>query len=265
MVAMSPDTLPTTSAEHPLLGRVALVMGASRGIGAATARALARAGARVVLASRDECALQNVAAGIRSAGGQATVLSADVRDEAQVKAAVDETLGAHGRLDVAFNNAGGGNRPTPFAELTASDFDESLSVNLRGTLLCMKYELAAMKQAGRGCVVNMSSTAGLTGVRGLAPYAAAKHGVIGATKSAALDYAADGIRVNVVAPGPILTERIEQLPEQHRAPIIAAVPMRRIGLADEVAAVVVWLCSDAASFMTGAVVPIDGGRLAGAA
>lgn len=264
---MSLETLPTTSAghPHPLLGRVALVMGASRGIGAATAHALARAGASVVVASRDEGALRKVADGIRSEGGQATVVPADVRDEAQVKAAVDATLRVHGTLDVAFNNAGGGNRPTPFAELTASDFDESLAVNLRGTFLCMKYELTPMKKAGRGCIVNMSSTAGLTGVRGLGPYAAAKHGVIGATKSAALDYAAEGIRVNVVAPGPILTERIEQLPDLHRAPIIAAVPMRRIGLADEVAAVVVWLCSDAASFVTGAVVPIDGGRLAGAA
>jgi NAD(P)-dependent dehydrogenase (short-subunit alcohol dehydrogenase family) len=247
-----------------LEGKVALVLGASRGIGAASARALALAGARVVAAARDEEALAAVVDGMRTSGGEACAVRADVRDAAQVEAAVGAAISAYGRLDVAFNNAGSGHFPARFADLTLEDFDESMSVNLRGTLVAMKHEIAAMLERG-GSIVNMSSTAGLSGARGMGAYAAAKHAVLGATKSAALDYAAQNIRVNAVAPGPILTDRIRALPEERRIPITRAVPMARIGLPEEVAATVVWLSSDAASFVTGAVVPIDGGRLAGAA
>jgi NAD(P)-dependent dehydrogenase (short-subunit alcohol dehydrogenase family) len=215
--------------------------------------------------ARDEAALDGVVASIRAGGGEATAVRADVGDPAQVKGAVDGTLERYGRLDVAFNNAGSGHRPAPFAELTVEDFDASIAVNLRGVLVAMTYELGAMLTAGGGSIVNMASTAGVQGVRGMGGYCATKHAVLGATKSAALDYASKGIRVNAVAPGPILTERIAAIPEERRAPIIAAVPMGRIGLAEEVAATVVWLCSDAASFITGAVIPIDGGRLAGGA
>ena len=251
--------------EDALLGRVAFVLGASRGIGAGTADALARAGAKVVAVARDEAALATVVDRIRSNGGEALAFRADAQDPVQVKAAVETAVKTYGRLDIAFNNAGSGHLPTPFADLTLEDFDRSISVNLRGVLVAMKYELSAMLAGGRGCIVNMASTAGVSGARGMGAYCATKHGIVGATKSAALDYAGKGIRVNVVAPGPILTDRIRALPEAHRAPIVAAVPLGRIGSVDEVAATVVWLCSDAASFITGAVIPIDGGRLAGAA
>jgi NAD(P)-dependent dehydrogenase (short-subunit alcohol dehydrogenase family) len=260
----------TTSAtaplqQHALLDRVALVLGASRGIGAGTALAMAHAGAKVVSAARDEQALSAVVDRIRSNGGEAVAFRADAQEPAQVKAAVEATVKVYGRLDVAFNNAGSGHRPTPFADLTLEDFDHSISVNLRGVLLAMKHELSAMLTGGRSCIVNIASTAGVSGARVMGVYCATKHAVVGATRSAALDYAGKGIRVNVVAPGPILTDRIQALREAHRAPIVAAVPLGRIGSVDEVAATVVWLCSDAASFIAGAVIPIDGGRLAGAA
>jgi NAD(P)-dependent dehydrogenase (short-subunit alcohol dehydrogenase family) len=264
--SMSASSQRSVPAQEGLLaGRVALVLGASRGIGAATARAFARAGARVVLAARDQLALDGVVHSIGAAGGEATAIRADVRAPAQVRAAVDATVDTYGRLDVAFNNVGSGHRPAPFSELTLEDFDDSINVNLRGILVAMKVELAAMLAAGGGCIVNMSSTAGLSGVRGMGAYCATKHAIVGATKSAALDYASKRIRVNAVAPGPILTDRIEALPEERRAPIVAAVPMGRLGSTEEVAATVVWLCSDAASFITGAVLTVDGGRLAGGA
>jgi NAD(P)-dependent dehydrogenase (short-subunit alcohol dehydrogenase family) len=249
----------------PLVGRVAIVLGASRGIGAAGAQALARAGAKVVLAARDVRALEGVAESIRGMNGDALAVPTDMRDAGQVERLVATTVEKYGRLDVAFNNAGSGHRPAPLSDLTLQDFDEAISLNLRGVLVAMKYEIAAMLTGGGGAIVNMSSTAGLSGVRGMAAYSATKHAVIGATKSAALDYATRNIRVNAVAPGPIATDRTAALSEEQRAPIVRAVPMGRIGLAAEVAAVVVWLCSDAAAFVTGAVVPIDGGRLAGGA
>jgi NAD(P)-dependent dehydrogenase (short-subunit alcohol dehydrogenase family) len=244
---------------------VALVVGASRGIGAATARALARAGAKVAVAARDARALEAVAAGIRDEGGEAIAVRSDVRDPALVRELVDATVAAFGRLDIAFNNAGSGHPPAPFADLDVADFDEAISVNLRGILIAMKFELTAMLAGGGGAIVNMSSTAGLSGVRGMGAYAATKHAIIGATKSAALDYAHRNVRVNAVAPGPIATDRIAALPEERRAPIVRAVPMGRIGLPEEVASTVVWLCSDAAAFVTGAVLAVDGGRLAGGA
>ncbi len=245
-----------------LQGKVALVVGASRGIGAAAARALAAGGAKVALGSRDVAALEAVAAELRGGGAEAIAVRADVREEGDLARLVERTVAAFGRLDVAFNNAGAGHRPTPFAEMTTEDLDESLRVNLRGTLLAMKFELAAMAGHG-GAIVNMASTAGLQGARGLGAYSAAKHAVIGATKSAALDYAARNVRVNVVAPGPVMNDRIASLPEEHRAPIARAVPLGRIGRPEEIAAAVAWLCSDQASFITGAVLSIDGGRLAG--
>ncbi len=250
----------------PLLpGKIAIVLGASRGIGAAAALALARAGATVVLAARDALALEGVAGSIRAMNAQALVVPTDLREVEQVERLVATTVARFGRLDLAFNNAGSGHRPAPLADLTVQDFDEAISLNLRGTLVAMKFEIAAMLASGGGAIVNMSSTAGLSGVRGMSAYSATKHAIIGATRSAALDYAALNLRINAVAPGPIATDRIASLPEERRAPIVRAVPMGRLGLAEEVAAAVVWLCSDAAAFITGAVVPIDGGRLAGGA
>ena len=149
--------------------------------------------------------------------------------------------------------------------MAVEDFDSALRVSLRGVFLCLKYEIPAMLAGGGGAIVNMSSTAGLRGLPGLAAYTAAKHGVIGLTRSAALDYAARGVRVNAVAPGPILSERLAALTDEQRLPVIRTVPQQRIGLPEEAAATVLWLLSDAAAFTTGATIPIDGGRLAAGA
>lgn len=250
----------------PLAGRVAIVTGASRGIGAATAREFANAGAAVVLAARDKDALESVERGISSAGGRALAMPTDVGDPASVERMVEGTVAEFGRLDVAFNNAaGGGQAPTPLAELPVEAYDSALAISLRGVFLSMKFEIPAMLNAGGGAIVNMSSTAGLEAVAGLAGYVSSKHGVIGLTRSAALDYAERGVRVNALAPGPILTERLEEAGEEAQRQAGMAMPMRRIGRPEEVAAAVVWLCSDQASFITGATLPIDGGKLAGMA
>ncbi|HEY7020946.1 MAG TPA: glucose 1-dehydrogenase [Ktedonobacterales bacterium] len=263
---VSPNTSHERGQVGALAGKVALVLGASRGIGAATARAFADAGAAVALAARDAHALESVANAIQEAGGRALAVQTDVSDPEAVARLVARTLDAYGRLDAAFNNAAGGGRPpTPLAEIPIEDYDSALAINLRGVFLAMKYEIPAMLQSGGGAIVNMSSTAGLSGVRGMSAYVASKHGVIGLTKVAALDYAERNIRVNAVAPGPILSDRIKALSEESRAQIAQTVPMRRLGLPEEVAELVVWLCSDQAAFMTGATLTIDGGRLSGGA
>ena len=265
-MATPQDIAITRGANWPPGGKVALVVGASRGIGAATARAFANAGAHVALAARDAQALESVANAIQEAGGQALAIPTDVSDPEAVARLVARTLDAYGRLDAAFNNAAGGGRPpTPLAEIPVEDYDSALAINLRGVFLAMKYEIPAMLQSGGGAIVNMSSTAGLSGVRGMSAYVASKHGVIGLTKTAALDYAERNIRVNAIAPGPILSDRIKALSEESRSHIAQTVPMRRLGLPEEVAALVVWLCSDQAAFMTGATLTIDGGRLSGGA
>jgi NAD(P)-dependent dehydrogenase (short-subunit alcohol dehydrogenase family) len=257
------------SADHAtnrlLGGKVAIVTGASRGIGAVVARALAEAGASVSLAARDEDALSAIAQQITSAGGRALAIPTDVGDPEAVERLVRRTTESFGRLDAAFNNAaGGGHLPTPLAEVAVEDFDSMVRVSLRGVSICMKYEIPAMLASGGGAIVNMSSTSGERGVRGIGAYVASKHGVIGLTKSAALDYAQQGIRVNAVAPGPIDSGRLP-MADERREQISRAVPMARIGRPEEVAAAVVWLCSDQASFVTGATIPIDGGRLSAGA
>jgi NAD(P)-dependent dehydrogenase (short-subunit alcohol dehydrogenase family) len=254
----------TGPAGGPLAGRVAIVTGASRGIGAATALALSRAGARVALAARTDQALAALADRIRGEGGKALAVPADVSDPASVLRLVEQTLGAYGRLDVAFNNAaGGGHRPTPLADVSVDDYDSALTISLRGVFLSMKYEIPAMLESGGGAIVNMASTAGLEAVAGMAGYVSAKFGVIGLTRTAALDYAEAGIRVNALAPGPIRTEQLERAGEQAQHLIVQTVPARRIGRPEEVADTVVWLCSDQASFVTGTTLPVDGGMLAG--
>jgi NAD(P)-dependent dehydrogenase (short-subunit alcohol dehydrogenase family) len=171
-----------------------------------------------------------------------------------------------GRLDFAFNNAaGGGQPPTRIADLPVESYDSAIATTLRSVFLSLKYEIPAILESGGGAIVNMSSTAGLEAVGGLAGYVSAKHGVIGLTKAAALEYADQGIRVNAVAPGPILTENLERAGEEAQKKAAMAMPMRRIGRAEEVAAVVLWLCSDESSYVTGATIPIEGGKLAGMA
>jgi NAD(P)-dependent dehydrogenase (short-subunit alcohol dehydrogenase family) len=253
---------PTT----PLEGKVALVMGASRGIGAEIARAYAAAGAGVVLAARDEQALLRVADEIEGAGGHAIAVRADVCSEEDVRAAVHVAVDEFGRLDIATNNAAGGAPPTPLADLQLADFEQSIRTNLVGGFLAIKYEIAAMLENDgpvRGAIVNISSTAGLEGVASLAGYSATKHALIGLTKVAALDYAERGIRVNAVAPGPILTHHLERAGEKYQRMAGEAMPMRRVGLPSEVADAVVWLSSEQSSFVTGTTVVIDGGKMAG--
>jgi NAD(P)-dependent dehydrogenase (short-subunit alcohol dehydrogenase family) len=247
--------------------RVAIVTGASRGIGASTARALAVSGATVVLAARTETELALVARQITEAGGRAHSVLTDVTDPASIERLVQDTVAAHGRLDIAFNNAGQGHQPRPLAELSVGEFDRTLSAVARGVFLSMKHEIAAMldNDPPAGAIVNMASTAGLRGVPGIAGYVAAKHAIIGLTETAALDYARDGIRVNALAPGPIASHRLLSLDASTRERIADGVPLGRLGAVEEVAAAVTWLCSDQASFITGATLCVDGGKLTGGA
>jgi NAD(P)-dependent dehydrogenase (short-subunit alcohol dehydrogenase family) len=227
-----------TESRRLLAGKAAIVTGASRGIGAATARAFVDAGAAVVLAARSQLEIDALAAEIGDAGGEAVAVATDVTDPTAVQRLVQRALDTYGRLDVAFNDAGEGHMPVPLAELALDDFDRALAVNARGVFLSMKYEIAAMLGSGGGAIVNMSSTAGLHGVPGIAGYVAGKHAILGLTKVAALDYAHKNIRVNAVAPGPIDSHRLAQLTDEQRAGIAARVPLGRPGQPEEVAATV---------------------------
>jgi NAD(P)-dependent dehydrogenase (short-subunit alcohol dehydrogenase family) len=247
----------------PMSGKVALVAGASKGIGAAAAEAFAAAGAAVVLGARDTAALKAVASGIEARGGRALAVGTDVTDAESMRHLVDQAVSAFGRLDAAFNNASAGPLPAPLADIDPSEFDVGIATNIRGTFLGMKYEIPAMLRGAGGAIVNMASIAGLNGTANLAAYVAGKAGIIGLTKVAALDYADQGIRVNVVAPGPILTYHIEAAGPQAQRGAAMSTPMRRIGTTAEVAQAVLWLCSEQASFITGTVLPIDGGQAAG--
>jgi NAD(P)-dependent dehydrogenase (short-subunit alcohol dehydrogenase family) len=256
------------SASLHLEGKVAIITGASRGIGAETARVFSAAGASVALAARDEAALADLADELSSddVGGGAIVVPTDVGDAGAVERLVAKTVEAFGRLDVAFNNAaGGGQAPTPLADLPIDVYDSAIAITLRSVFVSMKYEIPAMLEAGGGAIVNMSSTAGLQAVGGLAGYVSAKHGVIGLTKTAALEYASHGIRVNAVAPGPILTENLQHAGPEMQRRAGMAMPMQRVGRPLEVARAVLWLCSEHASYTTGATLPIEGGKLAGMA
>jgi NAD(P)-dependent dehydrogenase (short-subunit alcohol dehydrogenase family) len=249
--------------DQPMRGRVALVAGASKGIGAATAKAFAAAGAAVVLGARDIAALESVAAGIVADGGRALAVQADVADVDSMRNLVGQAMTTYGRLDMAFNNASGGPMPAPLAEIDPAEFDQGIAVNVRGTFLGMKFQIGAMLDGGGGAIVNMASVAGVNGTANLAAYVAGKAGIIGLTKVAALDYADQGIRVNVVAPGPILTHHLEAAGPQAQRLAGLSTPMRRTGTAEEVARTVLWLCSAESSFITGTVIPIDGGQMAG--
>lgn len=240
-----------------LNGRVAIITGASRGIGAAAARAFAAEGARLVLAARDQAALDGLVADITRTGGDAIAVATDVADEESVRHMVAAAMETFGGLDVAFNNAADGHRPRPLADIDVADFDRTIATSLRGVFLCMKHEIPAMLRRGGGAIVNMSSTAGVGAAQGIASYVAAKHGVLGLTRTAALDYAERGIRVNALTPGPIFTR-----PEMEAANVGQWVPMKRMGTPEEVAAAALWLCSDESSFITGAALAIDGGKLA---
>lgn len=243
-------------------GQVALVTGAAKGMGLAAARAFAKSGAAVAMADMDAEAVGNEAQALVKAGGKALAVTCDVADEAQVRDMVAAAIRAFGRLDAAFNNAGIQSPVTDTAELESAEFDRVISVNLRSVWLCMKYELLEMRKQGSGAIVNNSSLGGLVGLPGRAAYHAAKHGVLGLTKSAALEYGAKGIRINAVCPGTIDTPMVQAMFDSGnltREFVAQTQPIGRIGRAEEVADTVLWLCSPAASLLIGQPIAVDGG------
>lgn len=246
-------------------GKAALVTGGGSGIGRATALAMAREGARVAVSDLSKDGIDETVALINAAGGQSIAIQGDVTDEADVANMVARTVLAFGRIDCAFNNAGVAARSVGppgqrIHELTQASVAKMFSVNLMGVFLCLKYEVAQMlKQGGGGAIVNTASIAGLVGLATSGHYVATKHGVVGLTKSAAIEYAQDGIRVNCVNPGYIKTPMTKETMDERYDEIIAKVPVRRLGVPEEIAEAVVWMCSDKASFMTGASHVIDGG------
>jgi NAD(P)-dependent dehydrogenase (short-subunit alcohol dehydrogenase family) len=248
-----------------LEGKVAIVTGAASGIGRSAALAFAAAGARVVAADVDVAGGAATVGAIVEAGGAATFVRTDVSVAADVAALVERAVVAYGRLDCAFNNAGINLENAPAADLDEQLWDRTIAVNLKGVWLCMKYEIPAMLASGGGAIVNAASVVGLTGRRDTPAYVASKHGIVGLTKAAALDYGRRGIRVNAVCPGTIRTAMyVQRLGDDPAidARLAAETPIGRIGTAEDVAAAVVWLCSDAAAFVTGHSLVVDGGDTA---
>jgi NAD(P)-dependent dehydrogenase (short-subunit alcohol dehydrogenase family) len=246
-------------------GKVALVTGGASGIGRACAEHFASAGARVVVADLDDVQGGGVVGAIGATGGQAVFVRADVADPDQVSAMVATAVGAFGRLDVAVNNAGTPGTYAAFADQRIDDWQRTVAVNLTGTFLALQAEISAMLETGGGAIVNVSSAAGLMGFAHLPAYVASKHGVIGLTKSVALEFARKGIRVNAVCPGNVRTQMLEGFAggdEDTLQGMGRMQPIGRLGTPDEIAEAIVWLCSDAASFVTGHAMAVDGGVLA---
>lgn len=244
-------------------GKVALVTGAGSGLGLATAKAFAESGASVVLADYNEKSARAAAEGLVAQGRKALAIRCDVSDDDQVEAMVHQTVTAFGRLDAAYNNAGIQNVLAETADATAEDYDRVMGVNLRGVWSCMKFELQQMRKQGSGAIVNCSSLGGLVGGAERGIYHAAKHGVLGFTKSAALEYAARNIRINAICPGLIQTAMSDQMVAAGQGEALEAmeklIPMARVGRPEEIANAVLWLCSDAASYVTGQSISVDGG------
>ncbi|WP_406090612.1 glucose 1-dehydrogenase [Streptomyces sp. NBC_01013] len=250
---------------YDFAGHVAFVTGAGSGMGLAAARAFAASGAAVALADIDGTAVNQAAKELTDTGAKALGLVCDVTDEDQVAAAVDRTVETFGRLDMAYNNAGIQIPPADAADESADVFDKVTAINLRGIWASMKHELRHMRTQGSGAIVNCSSLGGLVGLPGRASYHASKHGVIGLTSSAALEYAPRGIRINAICPGIIGTPMVSDMiakGELDRAEAEANQPIGRLGTAEEVAQAVLWLCSPGAGFVVGVALPVDGGYVA---
>jgi len=242
--------------------QVALVTGAAMGMGLATAQAFADAGAAVVLADVDDEALHTETEKLVAAGHQALAIHCDVANEAEVKSMIEQTVATFGRLDAAFNNAGIMVPAAEMADAKDEDFEHVVAINLRGVWNCMKYELRQMREQGSGCIVNNSSIAGLTASPRRASYGATKHGVLGLTKSAAVEYAAQGIRINAICPGSIETPMVTEMIEKGwitMDDMIGNLPIQRIGKPEEIASAVLWLCSSGAGFVIGHALAVDGG------
>ena len=243
---------------------VVLITGALTGIGRAAASKFAKEGCRIVVSGRHRQAGQTLATELRALGAEAEFIRADVRHDDDVRELVDRTVARFGRLDAAVNNAGTEGHPGPVTEQSAESYAETFDTNVLGTLLCMKHELRVMQAQGSGSIINISSTYGHLGARGASVYAASKHAVEGLTKSAALEAAASGVRVNAVAPGPIETAMLDRFTgsAERKAGLVAGVPLQRLGEPDEIANAIVFLASDRSSFTTGQVLFVDGGKSA---
>lgn len=247
---------------YPFNGKVALITGAGSGMGLASAKAFASAGAAVALADINGEAVKAAAEQLVKEGHKAVAICCDVSNEQQVKEMIEKTVESFGRLDAAFNNAGIMSMSTDTADLASSEFDRVLAVNLRGVWLCMKYELLQMRKQNCGTIVNCSSLGGLVGAPGRAAYHAAKHGVLGLTKSAAIEYAPKGIRVNAICPGTIDTPMVHSMiasGDLSEKEAIRLMPIGRLGRDGEMADAVLWLSSQASSFVVGQAIAIDGG------
>lgn len=247
-------------------GKVAFVTGSGSGIGRATAIAFARAGAKVALFDRNAADKKRTAALIEEVGGRSVVYTGNVAEGSDVRAALATTIEKFGRLDYAFNNAGIEQPGRTIADISEEDFDRLVGVNLRGVFVCMKYEIPLMLRQKGGAIVNTSSGAGVVGFANQAAYAASKHGIIGMTKSAALDYVGDNIRINALCPGMTDTAMIDRFTggtAEGRAKAIAQEPIGRMATPEEMAGIVLWLCSDAAAFIIGQAIVADGGQTVG--
>ena len=246
-------------------GKVALVTGATSGIGRDTAVAFAREGAKVVITGRRAEAGRKTVELMRSAGGEGLFVQADVSKEPDVEAAIARAIASFGRLDIAFNNAGVEGGLGPITSLTEAQWDETVDINLKGTWLSLKHEIAAMLKTGGGSIINISTIAGIVGMAGTSIYGTSKAGVIGLTRSVAIEYAKAGIRINVVSPGAIQTDMFDRFTgnsDEAKAGLAGAHPMGRVGTTGEISETVLWLASDAASFITGQNIAVDGGYTA---